>query len=72
MALEPWLEGRVRWFDDLRGEGLVRDSEGNSYFVHYSTIESDKKRKTLKQNKKVRFQLIKDSHFTHVSKIKEA
>ena len=72
MATQPWVEGKVRWFDDLRGEGLVRDEEGNSYFVHYSTIISDKKRKTLKKDKKVKFKLIEDSHFTHVDKIKEA
>ncbi len=68
---EPWIEGSVRWFDDLMGEGLVRDSEGNSFYVHYSSIESDEKRKTLKKNEKVRFQLVKDSHYTHVSRIKE-
>ena len=68
---QAWIEGSVRWFDDLKGEGLVRDGEGNSYYVHYSSIESDRKRKTLKKNEKVRFQLIKDSHYTHVSRIKD-
>lgn len=71
MPTEPWMNGKVRWFDDLRGEGLVRDDEGHSYFVHYSTIISDKKHKTLKKNKKVKFKLIRDSHFTHVDKVKE-
>jgi cold shock CspA family protein len=66
-----WIEGKVRWFDDLKGEGLVRAEDGTSYFVHYSNIESAKKRKTLKRNRKVKFQLIHDSHFTHVSIVKE-
>ena len=71
MAQQTWIEGKVRWFDELKGEGLVRDVDGNSYYVHYSTIVSEKKRKTLKKNKKVEFKLLKDSHFTFVDKIRE-
>lgn len=71
LAELKWKLGRVRWFDDLKGEGLVRDEEGRSFYVHYSAIETSKKRKTLKKNKKVKFQLLEDSHFTQVSKLKE-
>lgn len=71
MANVDWKLGKVRWFNDLRGEGLVRDEEGNSFYVHYSAIESSKKRKSLKKNKMVKFQLLEDSHFTQVSKLKE-
>ena len=71
MAQQTWIEGVVRWFDDMKGEGLVRDHDGNSFYVHHSAI-IDSKTKALKKNQKVKFQLIKDSHFTHVSKLKEA
>ena len=47
MAAPKWQLGTVRWFDDLKGEGVIRDENGNSFFVHYSAIETDKKRKTL-------------------------
>ncbi len=72
MAQVKWQMGTVRWFDDLKGEGVIRDENGNSHFVHYSAIETDKKHKTLKKGKEVKFQLLEDSHFTQVDKVKEA
>ncbi len=71
MAAVKWQLGIVRWFDDLKGEGLIRDESGNSFYVHYSAIDSDKKRKTLKKGKEVKFQLLEDSHFTQVDKVRE-
>lgn len=71
MAREPWLEGKVRWFDDLRGEGLVRSDDGDSYYFHYSSIENEKKMKSLRKSSKVKFKLVRDSHFTQVHIIKE-
>lgn len=71
MAGVKWQMGTVRWFDDLKGEGLIRDESGNSFYVHYSAIESEKKRKTLKKGKEVKFQLLEDSHFTQVDRVKE-
>lgn len=72
MANVKWQLGVVRWFDDLKGEGLIRDEQGRSFYVHYSAIETDKKRKTLKAGKEVKFQLLEDSHFTQVDKVKVA
>jgi len=71
MSKKKWQLGTVRWFDDLKGEGVIRDEKGNSFYVHYSAIKTDKKRKTLIANKKVKFQLFEDSHFTQVDKVKE-
>jgi cold shock CspA family protein len=72
MAAPKWQLGTVRWFNDLRGEGVIRDEDGKSHFVHYSAIESNaQKRRTLKQGKEVKFQLLEDSHFTQVDRVKE-
>lgn len=71
MAAPKWQLGTVRWFDELKGEGVIRDENGNSFFVHYSAIETEKKRKNLKQGKEVKFQLLVDSHFTQVDRVKE-
>jgi len=71
MSKINWQFGKVRWFDDLKGEGLIRDEHGNSFYVHYSAIESNKKRKTLKKGKEVKFQLLEDSHYTQIDKVKE-
>lgn len=72
MPVAGWMHGKVRWFDELRGEGLIRGDCGESYYVHYSSIKSTKKRKTLKKDTSVRFKLLEDSHFTYVSEVGEA
>ncbi len=72
MSKLSWKMGTVRWFDDVKGEGLIRDASGNSFYVHYSSIESDKKRKSLKRGLEVKFQLIEDSHYIQVAKVKAA
>ena len=71
MTAPKWQLGTVRWFDELKGEGVIRDENGKSFYVHYSAIETEKKRKTLKKGKEVKFQLLEDSHFVQVDKVKD-
>lgn len=33
-----WKNGTVDWFDELSGQGRIRDEDGNRYYVHYSAI----------------------------------
>lgn len=50
--------GRVKWFNDNKGFGVIERGEGEEVFVHYSAIEefaSD--RRTLKQGESVSFDL---------------
>ena len=42
--MSQWHKGRVQWFDKLSGEGVVVGDDGQSYYVHYSTIVSQKER----------------------------
>lgn len=67
---KAWLSGVVHWFDETSGEGVIKDSSGQSYFVHYSAIESRSKWKTLQDKQKVKFKLVKDSTFSQVSHVK--
>jgi cold shock CspA family protein len=70
MTNNRWIKGKVRWFDNVKGEGLVRDTQTNEcYYVHYSAIESDKTIKELETNQPIIFQLAIDSHYTQVSKL---
>jgi CspA family cold shock protein len=68
---QQWQLGTVHWFDEKSGEGMIKSNDGQSYYVHYSAIESDKKWKSLKDKKKVKFQLIDDVTFAQVSRVKE-
>lgn len=67
-----WQLGTVRWFDEKSGDGMIKSEDGTSYYVHYSAIESNKKWKSLKENKRVQFQVIEDITFSQVSKVKAA
>lgn len=67
-ALE-WLRGEVSWFNDGSGEGVIRAENGKNYYVHYSAIDSKKPRKTLKQNQKVKIQVLDDEFARHVVKL---
>ncbi|MBT4791858.1 MAG: cold shock domain-containing protein [Halobacteriovoraceae bacterium] len=64
-----WKMGEVSWFNDGSGEGVIRAENGKNYYVHYSAIDSNKKRKTLKQNQKVKVQVLDDEFARHVTKL---
>ena len=70
--MSAWKAGKVQWFDDLTGEGMITDTgDGNTYYVHYSAIESKKKRKTLKKGGKVKFKLYINRYLKQVDKVQE-
>ncbi len=48
--------GTVKWFNDAKGFGFIRQDEGPDVFVHYSQIKGDGFR-TLEEGQAVEFQL---------------
>lgn len=53
------VKGVVLWFDKKKGYGFIQDMDNvnNSYFVHWSSINIDKKFKTLEEGDKVQFDI---------------
>ena len=51
--------GRVIWFNDSKGFGLIETENGQTVFVHYSSIVADGFR-SLQQGQKVEFDLYED------------
>jgi CspA family cold shock protein len=51
--------GQVIWFNDSKGYGLIEIEDGNTVFVHYSSIQGDGF-KSLKEGQKVEFDLYED------------
>jgi CspA family cold shock protein len=50
-------QGRVKWFNDLKGFGFIEpDGGGADIFVHFSAIEMDGF-KTLKEGARVCFEI---------------
>jgi len=70
-ASPTWQLGTVHWFDEKSGEGMIKSDDGQSYYVHYSAIDSSKKWKSLKDKKKVKFQIVDDVTFKQVSRVVE-
>lgn len=71
MKTLKWSLGVVSWFDDTSGKGVIEGTDGVSYFVHYSSIESEKKWKNLKSGQQVKFQIFPDPKLKQAHKVKE-
>ena len=51
-------EGTVKWFNDKKGFGFITRENGDDLFVHFNSIETEGF-KTLKENAKVEFEVVK-------------
>ena len=51
------MQGRVKWFNNEKGYGVIDYPEGEDIFVHYSAIKQDGY-KTLSEGQVVEFDLI--------------
>lgn len=68
-----WYLGKVRWFDDLSGEGIIEAGSDNSrrLFFHWSAIVSNKKWKTIEDNAYVKFKVVADVTFIQPKIVKK-
>lgn len=48
--------GMVKWFNDNKGYGFIRQDEGPDVYVHYSAIQEDGF-KTLSEGEAVEFEM---------------
>lgn len=48
--------GKVKWFNESKGFGFIKQEEGPDVFVHYSNIQG-KGFRTLKEDDEVEFEL---------------
>lgn len=46
--------GRVKWFNDSKGFGIIETVDGTEIFVHYTEIETEGYR-TLREGQSVEF-----------------
>ena len=50
-------EGKVKWFNDEKGWGFIKQDTGPDVFVHYSQISGDGRRR-LVEDEQVNFEII--------------
>jgi CspA family cold shock protein len=51
------MQGAVKWFNQAKGFGFIRDDGGQEVFVHFSAIQSDGFR-TLAEGDRVEFDVV--------------
>jgi len=62
--------GTVKWFNDKKGFGFISRESGDDLFVHFNEIANEGGFKTLKENAKVEFEVIKTEKGEAASKVK--
>ncbi|HMA77188.1 MAG TPA: cold shock domain-containing protein [Candidatus Krumholzibacteriaceae bacterium] len=50
------MQGKVKWFNENRGYGFIRQEDGKNIYVHYSDIVGEGFR-TLSENENVEYEL---------------
>ncbi len=66
------MKGRVKWFNDAKGFGMIEDPSGSDVFVHYSAIRAvgcDDGHKTLTQGQEVEFDLYENPKGPHAQNV---
>ena len=58
MAGNCMAKGKVKWFSEKKGFGIIESDNDGEVFVHFSEIQSDGI-KTLRENQEVEFQIVK-------------
>ena len=51
------VNGTVKWFNDEKGYGFIKQEDGKDVFVHYSSINSNGRR-TLKEGQKITMEVV--------------
>lgn len=72
--MEQWHNAYIKYFDNLRGVGVVKVPELNqTFFIHYySASENGTKRVDFERFDLIEVQIYYDSHFEQVDKCRKS
>ena len=70
--MSAWRAGKVQWFNEDDGKGMILDlKDGRMFYVNYKAIQSKEKRKSLKEDQDVEFELIEDFSSNYIREVRE-
>jgi CspA family cold shock protein len=64
-------KGTVKWFNDSKGYGFIKQNEGDDVFVHFSAIVSEGFR-TLAEGEEVEFEVRDDDQGLQAANVMKA
>lgn len=62
-------KGKVKWFNESKGYGFIRQEDGTEIFVHYSAIDGDGF-KTLAEGDDVEYETVTTDKGLQASNVK--
>jgi CspA family cold shock protein len=68
---KPRERGVVAWFNDAKGYGFIKRSDGTDVFVHFSAIAGNGF-KTLKEGQEVEFTVVKGKKGLQADEVSKA
>lgn len=63
------VKGKVKWFNESKGYGFIRQEDGTEIFVHYSAIDGDGF-KTLAEGDDVEYETVTTDKGLQASNVK--
>jgi CspA family cold shock protein len=62
------FRGTVKWFNDSKGYGFIKQEDGPDVFVHFSAIEGDGY-KSLQEGQAVEFEIVETPKGLQAAKV---
>ena len=62
------FRGTVKWFNDSKGYGFIKQEDGPDVFVHFSAIEGDG-HKSLQEGQAVEFEIVETPKGLQAAKV---
>lgn len=77
--MSAWKVGKVLWFDQSAGEGVIVDKKGKSFYVNQASLKNSKAstsktkpKSVLSDDTEVLFTTYQNSYLVQVDKVKKA
>jgi len=54
------MTGVIKWFNDAKGYGFIRQEAGEDVFVHFSALPTTGEHRSLSEGQRVQFDIVQE------------